>query len=255
MKRVWLSVISLSIIGNFFDLCGQEAVMPNRGEGSCWRKVRDGVGGPELFEFLPTSDRCGWFTVSQISRVTAGSSKGWNGYIKIVNQAKPTSDFYLGSTFPMRSLMFGKGSRIACYKCKPETNTSCLPNDPVRIKECFTPGSLGAISCETQVDCSQVIEITECYSQGEGGAFSLMYNDLDLCPMQFVNTLENLSGAGRSTYQARDIASSVTPPGQPQTSYEANRLAKPAMGTSNLPSNIPGAGTSGATISQVSAGS
>lgn len=217
MKRLWLTVISLSIVIFFLtDLSavkGQEQVVPQYGKGSCWKIVQDSQGF-QVFEFFPSTSSCGWFTVSQLTKSTAGSDIGWNGYIKIINPSDPKAAFYLGSTFPMRSLKFGKNlkgenPRIACYICEPD-NTNCLPNDPSRSDECFSKSKSDRISCLKQVHCPKVVEITECYQKGEG-VFAQVYNDLALCGEPEINLL-NVSGAGGNSYTDQDATTYHTAP-------------------------------------------
>ena len=205
MKKLWITGVSLSIfvLGN---LGAQEAVTAHRGAGSCWSSSKDG-NGIEIFTFNPSTSKCGWLTVFSKPHDTAGSPVVYNGYIKMVNPAKPCKAFYLGSTSAQRSLKFGKDAQIACYICRPD-NTNCLPNDPTRVAECFV--GTNKIECTKQVDCSLVLNITECYPEGKG-VFSQVYNDLQLCDEPDINLI-NYSGAGSAgNYQAHDNVLSTHP--------------------------------------------
>lgn len=207
MKKLWITILSLSMFG-LPRVSGQEAIVHARGKGSCWQSSIDS-NGFEIFNFIPSANRCGWFTVFQKRHDIANSPIGWNGYIKIVNPDKPNRMFYLGSDTAQRSFKFGKNSKIACYICQPDT-TNCSPNDPERSSKCFT--GVNKITCDQQVNCSQVLDITECYSKGEG-VFAQVYNDLALCgePQGGLLNLSGAAGPGLPTYQAQDVALSVLP--------------------------------------------
>ncbi len=191
MKRLWMTYASLSIF-LISGLLAQEPVTEERGGGTCWVARKD-TNGLEVFDFIPSSNRCGWFSVEQRSHDTAGSNIGWNGYIKIVNARKPEKAFYLGSTIPNRQLKFGKDSTVACYICQPWDNTNCYPNDPSRAADCFK--GTYKINCDTQVDCSKVIKINECYSEAKGPIAQASPNDLGLCQEADLPLL-NYSGGG-----------------------------------------------------------
>lgn len=214
MKRLWISEIILSIFLMINLLPGasvqaQEPTMPNRGAGTCWQWVKD-KNGVEIIAFNATTEKCGWFTVAQRRHDTAGSNIGWNGYIKIANVKDPSKAFYLGvNPDTSRSLKFGKGAQMACFICNPE-DTNCSPNnaDPCERAKCFVGkmtrecpfnSTTTPLDCSTQVDCSRVIDITECYSEGEG-VFSKVNNDLQLC--NSVSNLENY-GTGSRSYNAQ----------------------------------------------------
>lgn len=195
MKKLWITSVSLSIFvfgGRVAYLVGQEGLVQNRGAGFCWRSVRDAKGF-ELFEFIPSTNRCGWFVAYQIPRDTAGSNRGWPSglYVKIVNANDPSQDFYLGGGFApenQRQLKFGKGAKMACYVCQPKVTgmtgnlpPNCAPNDgdPVRRAACFS--GYDALDCSRQVDCSLVVDIPECYQDSQGVIAMSLYNDLKLC--------------------------------------------------------------------------
>ncbi len=203
MKKLWITGVSLSIfIGVQLlraDLPGQETLMANRGKGTCWVPVKDAKGF-EIFEFKTTTNRCGWFTCQQ----KTNADGGWNGYVKIANVDDPKQSFYLGSLFQQRSLKFGKGAKVACYICQPD-NTNCLPNDgdPEKRAQCWT--GTNKINCDTQVPCSRVLDITECYPEGKG-VFANQYNDLKLCGERDIGI--NLSGAGANSELAKTQATS-----------------------------------------------
>lgn len=194
MKKLWITGVSLSIfLGIQFlhaDLPGQETLTGNRGAGKCFKFLKD-ENGFDILELYTTTNRCGWFTCQQ----KTNADGGWNGYVKIVNIDDPKNCFYLGSLTNSRSFKFGKNAKIACYICQPD-NTNCLPNDgdPEKRAKCWT--GTDKINCDTQVPCSRVLNVSECYSEGKG-VFANQPNDLKLCSERDIG--ENLSGAAGVT--------------------------------------------------------
>jgi hypothetical protein len=201
MKKLWITGVSLSIFIGFqflqADLPGQETLTFNRGAGTCFKFEKDAKGF-DILNLYTTTNRCGWFTVMQ----KPNADGGWNGYVKMVNVDDPKNSFYLGSLTNSRSLKFGKNAKVACYICQPD-NTNCLPNDadPEKRAQCWT--GTNKIVCETQVPCSRVLDVTECYSEGKG-VFANQYNDLKLCGERDIGI--NLSGAGAGAEQGKSEA-------------------------------------------------
>ena len=194
MKKLWITVIALSTFhwaGVSADSLGQEAVINNRGAGRCWTAVK-GPRGKDQYVFNASSDeRCGWFNGQSISRDIAGSDVGWPAafYIKVVNVANPKKVWYFGGgPFELsHAVQFGKGAKIACYGCLPKSGIysnlpiNCSPNDADRVKHdaCFK--GTDALDCSQEVDCSKVLDITECYPRNEGVIAASYPDDLGLC--------------------------------------------------------------------------
>lgn len=213
MKKLWLSILGLSIFGFaiFFSCYADLPITQNSGRGFCYNFMKQPASGKEIIRFhADTKSACGWFSSFVKNRTTAGINEGWNGFVKIVNVKEPSDAFYLASDTPSRPMNFSDGSEMACYICGPEQNTNCKPNDPDPnvAAQCFR--GFDKINCENQVDCSKVIDITECYTTAQG-INTIQYNDLELCKNWRGATLDNFSGVGKGAYQDQNNASSTEP--------------------------------------------
>ncbi len=110
-------------------------------------------------------------------------------YVKLVNVDKPENAFYLGGgTFEnQRGFQFGKDSKVACYGCQPKSGptsnlpVNCSPNDGDPAKRAACWQGFDALDCSRQQNCTNVVDITECYSQNVGIISSTQPNDLKLC--------------------------------------------------------------------------
>ncbi|MBY0109945.1 MAG: hypothetical protein K2X90_02435 [Candidatus Babeliaceae bacterium] len=234
MKKLWITGVTLSIFLASTFLKAQENLVQNRGKGTCWTSEKD-KNGFEIYRFHPTTTKCGYFVAYQIPRDTAGSDRGWpSGLpVKIVNIDHPENVWYLGlGPFEnQRALKFGKDAKMACYGCQPKMSgirgnlpINCSPNDgdPAKRAACFT--GIDALDCSMQIDCSKVVDITECYQKAVGSISSAQFNDLKLCGERDMG--ENY-GPGRNSAISSQTAATVQQQGE-------GALFGPKAGAQNL---------------------